>query len=122
MILVDTTVWVRHIRLADATLQRLLNAQRVLTHPHIVGELALGNLPQRKTFLALLERLPAAVVATDEEVLRLIEDRGLAGSGVGYVDAHLLASSRLTTGSGLWTHDKRFEAVADYLGLSPDLR
>jgi hypothetical protein len=117
MILIDTSVWVDHLRTGDETLAALLEAGRVLAHPFVVGELALGHLHQRQTILAALHDLPRAEAATDAEVLVFIERHGPAGLGIGYVDAHLLAATRLTAGSVLWTRDKRLSGVAEGLGL-----
>lgn len=119
MILVDTSVWVDHLRTGSKGLAALLDAGTVLTHPFVVGELALGNLRQRETILDALSGLPFASVATDAEVLRFIERHALFGRGIGYVDAHLLAAVRLTAGAALWTNDKRLRSVADHLGLAP---
>lgn len=121
MILVDTSVWVEHFRVTEATLTALLEAGQVLMHPFVIGELALGNLRQRASVLALLRDLPTAVVATDQEVIQLIERNRLAGQGIGYVDAHLLASVRLTAGSSIWTLDKRLAAVATRQGMATTL-
>lgn len=118
MILVDTTVWVDHLRAGDKTLAGLLESGRALTHPFVIGELALGNLRQRQAILAYLQDLPEANIATDREVLQFIERHALAGLGVGYVDVHLLASTSLTAGSSLWTRDKRLSGVAERLGLA----
>lgn len=124
MILVDTSVWVDHLRSGDETLASLLHAGRVLAHPFVIGELALGTLRRRREILDLLEDLPHATVASHEEVLSFIERQALAGLGIGYVDAHLLAATRLTAGSALWTRDRRLAAGAERLGLasnpSPD--
>ena len=90
----------------------------MLTHPFVVGELACGNLKNRKGVLSLLQDLPAAPVATDEEVLFFIERRGLMGKGIGYVDAHLLAAVSMTGTGRLWTRDKRLVAVAGSIGLA----
>ena len=84
----------------------------------VLGELALGNLARRDTVLSLIAALPQATVATPREVLGLIGAEGLAGRGIGYVDAHLLASTRLTPGARLWTHDRRLAAVAGTLGVA----
>jgi len=97
----------------------MLDDGRVLAHPFVIGELALGNLRQRELILAALQDLPQSVVASDPEVLRFINQQALHGLGIGYVDAHLLASARLTPGGALWTRDKRLRAVADRLGLAP---
>ena len=118
MILVDTSVWVDHLRKGDQVLGRLLFAGRVLAHPFIVGELSLGVLRQREAVLGALMDLPQATIATEEEVFRFIEAIGLPGSSIGYVDAHLLAATRLTPGAALWTRDKRLSEVAERLGLA----
>jgi hypothetical protein len=118
MILVDSSIWIDHLRAGAPALAELLNAGRVLTHPFVVGELACGNLKNRKAILSLLQDLPAAPVATDEEVLYFIERRGLMGKGIGYVDAHLLAAIAMTETGRLWTRDKRLGAVAGAIGLA----
>lgn len=118
MILVDTSVWVDHLRAGDATLAALLEQGQVLMHPFVVGELACGNLRQRADLLGHLRRLPRGAVADDEEVLHVIERHALMGRGIGYVDAHLLAATLLTAPAKLWTRDRRLRAVADSLGLA----
>jgi predicted nucleic acid-binding protein len=95
VVLVDTSVWVDHLRANDRTLADLLEANRVLTHPFVVGELSMGNLRARKLVLETLHRLPQVVAATDVEVLHFIERHALYGRGIGYVDAHLLAGKTL---------------------------
>ena len=117
MILVDTSVWIDHLRQGDIALVNLLNTGRVLAHPFIIGELALGNLQQRDAILATLSNIPRAKIATDEEVLALINQSKLYGLGIGYVDAHLLASVRLTPSTLLWTRDKSLSKAAKQLGL-----
>lgn len=119
MILVDTSVWVDHLRAGDKALAELLEAGMVLAHPFVIGELALGDLRQREVVLSALADLPQAGVATDREVLHFIDQHTLFGRGIGYVDAHLLAAVRLSTGASLWTRDKRLHTVADRLGLTP---
>ena len=118
MILVDTSVWVDHLRAGDHTLVRLLESKQVLIHPFVIGELALGNIRQRANLLAELQNLPQARLASDQEVLRFIELHELFGMGIGYVDAHLLASVRLTAGASLWTRDKRLLDIAGHLGTA----
>ena len=118
MILVDTSVWVDHLRVGDATLAALLEQGDVFVHPFVIGELACGNLRQRHDVLGLLGRLPQTTVARDEEVLHLIERHALMGRGIGYVDAHLLAATLLTAPARLWTRDRRLRGVADSLGLA----
>ncbi len=118
MILADTSVWIEHLRSRQDRLVALLENGGILAHPWVTGELALGNLRDRDNVLGLLARLPQAVIATDEEVLRMIDDEALHGAGIGYVDAQLLASSRLTTDARLWTADRRLSRVAARLGLA----
>jgi len=118
VILVDTSIWVDHLRAGNAALAALLDAGRVLTHPFVIGELALGVLRQRKAVLTALLDLPSSIVATDAEVLGFSDRHALFGRGVGYVDVHLLASARLTGGAELWTSDRRLRDVADALGVA----
>ena len=118
MILVDTSIWVDHLRVGDERLATLLDGGEVLAHPFVIGELALGNLRQRNVFLSDLLRLPQAELASDEEVLRLIDREKLFGHGIGYVDAHLLAAARLTAETKLWTRDRTLNAAAAQLGLA----
>ncbi|SRR5579884_726770 len=118
MILVDTSVWIDHLRQGDPDLVRALEAGRVLGHPFVVGELACGNLKSRTEFLGLLRALPQAPVATEEEVLAFIDGRALMGRGIGYLDVHLLASVALASRATLWTRDKPLAAVAQELGLA----
>ena len=118
MILVDTSVWVDHLRRGDEALAGLLEAGRVLAHPFVIGELALGNIPRRDLVLRALQDLPRANVATDREVLYFIDRHRLFGLGIGYVDAHLLAAVSLTAGAALWTRDRRLKRGADRLSLA----
>lgn len=117
MTLVDTSLWIDHLRTGNPTLARLLDDSAVLGHPWVIGELALGNLGRREEILELLRGLPEAALAADEEVLRLIEGHELSGKGIGYVDAQLLAATRLTPGATLWTRDKRLAAIASQLDI-----
>jgi len=118
MILVDTSVWVDHLRAGNPVLARLLQGGLVLVHPWVTGEIALGHLSGRKEILDLLASLPQVKLATAAEVMALIETRRLFGRGVGYVDVHLLAAALLTAGAGLWTLDRRLSAIAADLGLA----
>jgi predicted nucleic acid-binding protein len=118
MILVDTSVWIDHLRAGDAELVALLNGSLVLMHPFVLGELACGNLRNRVEVLALLKDLPRAAVATDEEMLFFIERHALMSRGIGYVDAHLLAAATLGDAVRVWTRDKRLRTVADTLALA----
>lgn len=117
MILVDTSVWIDHLGRGDAELVSMLSEGQVLVHPWIIGELACGNLQDRKLVLDLLQSLPSAPVANTGEVLFFIEKHALMGRGIGYVDVHLLAAARLA-GTRLWTRDKRLVVVADELGMA----
>jgi predicted nucleic acid-binding protein len=121
VILVDTSVWVDHLRASDQALVALLETGAVLAHRFVIGELALGTLRQREIVLNALADLPHAGVATDAEVLHLIDRHRLAGRGIGYIDAHLLAAVKLTAGAELWTKDKKLHGVAVQLGLATAL-
>jgi predicted nucleic acid-binding protein len=116
VILVDTSVWIDHLRRGQATLRRQLEEGRVVCHPFVVGELSLGLLRQRAEILARLQRLPQLPIARHEEVRALVERRRLMGSGIGWVDAHLLASV-LIARARLWTLDARLAAVGHRLGV-----
>jgi predicted nucleic acid-binding protein len=116
LILADTSVWVDHLKKGDAQLAELLERGGVVMHPFIVGEIACGSLANRSTVLDLLQDLPMATVAESDEVLGFIERHRLHGKGIGYVDAHLLASTALTRGATLWTRDLRLRAAAETLG------
>jgi predicted nucleic acid-binding protein len=120
VILADTSVWVDHLRSGDPTLATLLDLNQVMIHPWVIGELALGHLSQRGEVMGLLAHLPQATVATATEVLTLIESDQLHGTGIGYVDAQLLAATRLTPGTRLWTRDRRLSAAAERLGCAAD--
>ena len=121
MILVDTSVRVDHFRTGHSTLVRLLEDGVVLGHPWIVGELALGHLAKRHEVIRLLGSLPQATVATEEEIMTLIDRHRLYGLGIGYVDAQLLAATQLTD-AALWTGDGRLAVAASHLGcaINPD--
>lgn len=118
MILVDTSIWIDHLRKTEAQLVQLLGKCEVLMHPFIIGELACGNLQNRQQILMLLENLPKAKQASDVEVLYFIEKNQLMGYGIGYVDAHLFASTAITHEAKIWTRDKRLSRVANSLSLN----
>jgi predicted nucleic acid-binding protein len=118
LILVDTSIWIDHLRAGDVALTHLLNTAQLLVHPFVIGELALRNLRQRDLFLTAISDLPRAEVATDVEVLHFVDRHALFGVGIGYVNAHLLAATRLKAGTGLWTRDKPLAATAGQLGLA----
>lgn len=122
MILVDTSVWVDHLRSGEPQLTTLLERGRVLMHPAVIGEIALGSLRQRDLVLRMMAQLPQAIPAGDAEVLRWIEAARLWGRGIGFLDAHLLAAARLTPGARLWTRDRRLREVAVAIELgTPEL-
>lgn len=117
MVLADTSVWVDHFRRTDSGLQRLLRNGDVVIHPAVIGELACGAISRREEVLSDLHRLPAAVVASTEETLFVIETHRLWGKGIGWIDAQLIASALISSGCELWTRDKRLDAVARALGI-----
>ncbi len=117
MILVDTSVWIHHFRRGNNKLAALLLEGRALCHPFVVGELACGNLRNRSEILGHLARLPEAPLAQHGEVLSLVEESQLMGAGIGWIDAHLIASA-LLAGVPLWTLDRHLNRVAGGLGLS----
>lgn len=116
MILVDTSVWIDHFRAGNNRLKTLLLDEQVLCHPFIVGELACGILQKRSAILSMLKALPEAQFLEHEEVMSFLETRRLYGRGIGWVDAHLLAST-LLTGCTLWTLDKPLRRAAAGLDL-----
>lgn len=116
MILVDTSVWVDHLRRGSVGLDMPLGEGQVLCHPFIIGELACGNLKNRSDILALLQTLPTVRTAEEDEILLFIEKYRLMGKGLGYIDVHLLASSLLSH-VPLWAFDKRLIDAAAVLGI-----
>ncbi len=118
MILVDTAVWIDHFRERSSRLADALERGQVLGHPWVTGELALGRLRNRAEILRLLGQLPQATLATTTELLDFIDRHELYGTGLGYVDAQLLAATRLTDDALLWTHDRRLHAAAERLGAA----
>jgi predicted nucleic acid-binding protein len=118
MILADTTIWVDHLNHGDARLAQLLAGEQIGMHMFVVGELGLGTLPQWERVKFRLMKLPPVRTVGDQSVLTMIETRGLRGSGIGYVDAHLLASCLMGNGIQLWTRDTRLAKAAALLGVS----
>lgn len=118
MILPDTSVWADYLGRGDDRLAALLQSAQVLLHPFVLGEIALGSLRRRATTLADLTALPTALLSEPHELLRFIDRHALFGSGIGYVDTHLLASTLLAPGTRLWTRDKRPLAAAERLDLA----
>jgi hypothetical protein len=121
MILADTSIWVDHFRKRDSELVRQLHGSNVSIHPFVATELALGNLPDRQKTIAYLELLPAVKVAQISEVRRMIDGHALFRRGIGFVDAHLIASTLITPHTVLWSRDKRLREVAQALGVGANL-
>jgi predicted nucleic acid-binding protein len=117
MVLVDTSIWVEHLRQGSRRLEKLLMDAEVLCHPFIIGELACGNLKNRNEIISLLQALPMAPTIDFDEFLFFIDRNHLMGKGVGFVDIHLLASAQLA-GVPLWTADRNLKSSADRLELS----
>lgn len=120
MVLVDTSVWIDHLRGNDPLLTSLLLQNCVLSHPFVRGELALGNLRQRDTILAALDNLPQAPLVFADEINYFIEKHSLYGLGIGLIDAHLLASTQLIGNARIWTRDKHLLSVAISQNLAYD--
>jgi len=116
MVLADTSVWIDHLRSALSELRDLLREEKILIHPFVIGELACGNLRNRKELLALLHALPLVPRVEDDEMLFFIEKHSLAGKGLGLIDLHLLAASRMSN-CALWTNDGRLKRAAQEMGL-----
>jgi hypothetical protein len=117
MVLVDTSVWVFHLRQGSEELQKLLYEGEVVCHPFIVGELACGNLKNRHEILTYLQSLPMTILAEDEEVLKFIENNQLMGKGLGYIDVHLIASAVLTSVL-VWTLDKSLKKFTQKFNIN----
>ncbi|MGQ0848546.1 MAG: type II toxin-antitoxin system VapC family toxin [Actinomycetota bacterium] len=116
--IVDTSVWVVHLRKIEPRLGDLLEDGVVMIHPFIIGELACGNLRNRVEVLDLLSSLPQASVVQHNELLSFVDQERLHGRGIGWIDVHLLAAARLS-GQRLWTHDRRLQQAAAFLGVAP---
>lgn len=118
MILVDTSIWIDHFRYDDAELRKIINDDKLLCHPFVVGELALGSLRERGAVLAYLAAQREAMIATHAEVMTMIDRNSIFSIGIGYTDAHLLTSTLLDRRSSLWTRDKRLAAAAQKVGAA----
>ena len=115
MTLVDTSVWVHHLRHGNNDLRRLLDNAEVLCHPFIIGELACGTMKNRAQVLDLLQALPEVLVAEHDEVMQFLDAKRLYGHGLGWIDLHLLASASLSRAT-LWTTDRALKRAAEQLG------
>jgi len=120
MILADTSVWIDYIRRPNLQFAQALRDEQILTHPFIIGELALGGITSATRIAQEIKKLFSVPVATEAEALLMIESLPLAGSGIGYVDAHLIASTRLRPGTRLWTLDGKLRKVAERLSMAFD--
>jgi predicted nucleic acid-binding protein len=120
MILVDTSIWIEHLRSGDTRLADLLDRSQVLAHRFVTGELACGNLRNRDEILKLLNDLPQSPVASPTEALNFIERHQLMGLGIGYIDIHLLAATALAENATLWTGDRRLKKIARKMKLAVD--
>jgi predicted nucleic acid-binding protein len=120
-VLVDTSIWVDHFRRSDSRLVGLLDRGIVVMHPFVIGELVLGYVPKIAEMIEDLRDLPKAVTADSDEILEFIARRKLSGSGIGYVDVHLLAAAALAPETCIWTRDKRLHATAQSLSLAIDV-
>jgi hypothetical protein len=118
MILVDTSIWIDHFRYGDDQLRRIIEDDNILCHPVVIGELALGSLRNREAVIDFLFAQRQATVATHEEVMVMITRHSIFSMGIGYTDAHLLASVLLDRRSMLWTRDKRLAAAAQKAGAA----
>jgi len=121
LILADTSVWIDHLCSENKEMRKHLGEGRIVIHPFIIAELALGSLRQRTKTLALLDLLPQVRVAQMSEVRLLIETRHLYSLGIGLTDAHLIASVFINSSTLLWTKDKRLRKAAEVLGIHASL-
>ena len=117
MVLVDTSIWVAHLRKGNRQLEQLLMDTEVICHPFIIGELACGAIKNRKEILSLLKSLPSAPVFEFDELMFFIDENQMMGIGIGFVDVHLLGSAQLS-GTFLWTADKKLNSAAIKLSLN----
>ena len=118
MILIDTSVWIEHLRKGNRALAHLLNNNQVLIHPFVIGEIACGTFADRDEILARLKDLPALPKADESEALYCIERHQLMGLGLGYIDVHLLAATLLAPQTRLWTQDNRLKAAAKKMNVA----
>jgi predicted nucleic acid-binding protein len=118
VILADTSIWIDHFRHGDSQLRRIIEDDQLLCHPSVIGELALGSLRERVSVIAFLVAQREALIATHDEVMTMIDRHGIFSMGIGYTDAHLLASVLLDQRATLWTRDKRLQAAAKKTGAS----
>ena len=121
MILADTAIWIEYFRDRNPRMRELMNSGQISIHPFVIAELALGSLHDRANTLAQLDKLASGRVAHLSELRRMIEAHSLYSRGIGFTDAHLIASCLLTPGTQLWTRDIRLRTIAETLGIHADL-
>jgi len=112
VLLADTSIWADHFRSPDPLMRQMLTDQRVRMHPYVLGELCMGNLRKRPETLEYLSAMTGTPAVGDDEVMELIERGRLFGSGLSWVDAHLLTAAVLSPGVKLWTRDRRLNEAA----------
>ena len=117
MVIVDSSIWIGHLKQSNKHLSQLLQEDLVMIHPLIIGELACGSMKKRGEFLSLLKLLPVCQIPTYDECLSFLEEEALFGKGIGWVDINILAASRLSSGT-VWTFDKRLHLAAERLKIA----
>lgn len=120
-LLADSSIWIDHINIGDPDLVVQLKRHRIVLHPMIIGEIALGSIARRKSVLGELEAMPQLESVSHAEVIAIIEELELASCGIGYVDAHLLAAVRRSRNTRLWTRDRRLREQAERINIAADL-
>jgi predicted nucleic acid-binding protein len=118
MIVVDSSIWIDHFHVGVPHLGELLLREHALMHPHVLGEISLGSIRKRDEVMARFLILPVPNVAREGHLLTLIKQENLWSTGIGYSDAHILASALLTPGGQLWTRDKRLQIQAERLDVA----
>jgi len=121
MILIDTSVWIDHLRKPSTRLFTLIDSSQILVHPFVTGELAMGSLHGRGRFLNELDELPQMAILTSKDVIRFVGKHRLYGTGISYIDAHLLAAAHNAEDVQLWTNDKRLHAASARLNIAATL-
>ena len=120
MILVDTSVWVDYLRNGESNLEELINTNQVCMHSAIIGELACGNLQNRKDRINDWKALPTISELQNGDVIALIENKKLMGKGIGLIDAHLLGAVLNQPGTLIWTRDRKLLNITTALGVAYD--
>jgi predicted nucleic acid-binding protein len=121
LVLADTSIWIDHFRRSNFQLARLLDRGDIVMHPFVIGELVLGKVTKIAEMIDFFHLLPKTIVASADEILEFISKRKLSGSGIGYVDVHLLAAAALMPETLVWTRDKKLRAAAQTLSLAVEI-